>query len=104
VAVERRPWQRFRVRRGRPADALPRAETGRAEAFWTEPVARDRTAGTGLSGTRPAPWAGRRRHAFSSLASSSAATDGGSLANSGVGWVSLVPGLIGADSQRAAVR
>jgi hypothetical protein len=50
-------------------------------------------------------WASRGLcHLASSRASSSVTTDGSSLVNSGAGTPSGVPGLIGIDSQRAAVR
>jgi hypothetical protein len=96
VTVERSGGQRLWIRRGWPADTWPRPEI-----VEVRPTATDRAGCSGPAATR---LVSGRRHPASSLATSSAAMLGGNLANSGVGAASFVPGLIGADCQRAAVR
>src|SRR5215472_10700813 len=77
MAVERGSWQWQRLSSSRPANPLAGAESLRH-------------------------WAVRQR--LSSLASSSSTTEVSSLANSGTGVLSAVPGLIGAELHRWSVR
>jgi hypothetical protein len=98
VAVERGGRERFRERRLRLADALPRPEP----IVWTGSVIRPGSKAACV----PIPLTLVVRglcHFASSRASSSVTTEDSSLVNSGAGTASGVPALIGIDSQRAAV-